>query len=213
MREFIHRLMSFFFFHLYHSFAWSYDFVANMVSGGRWFEWGNSLSEFVLPDELILELGFGTGHFQEYLLQSGSMVIGIDESSFMAKITNRKLKDYSKKKLVRANALNLPFLSNQFDRIIANFPSEYIFQKVYLEEIRQLLNPGGRLIVLLGVQFTGSSMLDIMYKLIFYFSGQQVNENLIQQLINHGQFSNFKNVTLNEKMLKTHKLTILIAEK
>ncbi len=213
MRKIFQRMMSFFFYHLYHSFAWSYDFVANIVSGGMWFDWGNHLSEFVFPDEQILELGFGTGHFQEHLLIGDYKVIGIDESSFMVNITNRKLKAYSKKKLVQANVLNLPFLSNHFDRIIANFPSEYIFQKEYLEEVRQLLKPGGTLIVLLGVQFTGDSLLDWIYRLVYSITGQQVNQSFIQHLIDGGPFFTYKTVCLTERMLKKHKLILLVAEK
>jgi hypothetical protein len=36
MREFLR----FFFHHFYHGFAWTYDFVAAVVSIGRWQHWG-----------------------------------------------------------------------------------------------------------------------------------------------------------------------------
>ena len=33
------KLLRFFFHHFYHNFAWTYDFVAALVSVGRWNEW------------------------------------------------------------------------------------------------------------------------------------------------------------------------------
>jgi ubiquinone/menaquinone biosynthesis C-methylase UbiE len=213
MGRLIQEMMSFLFFHLYHSFAWAYDIVAKIVSNGKWFDWGKSLSDFISKEQTILELGFGTGHFQEHLLKNDFNVIGIDESSSMAKISNRRLKPFSSAKLIRANALNLPFFSNQFDRIIAIFPSGYIFQTVYQEEVRKLLKPGGYFIILLGVQFTGSSIRDAIYRMIYSITGQQINTRIVHEILDQNQFSNFKNVNFIEKKLNTHKLIILIAEK
>lgn len=213
MGRLIQKMMSFLFFHLYHTFAWAYDIVANVVSSGKWFDWGKSLSEFVLPDHTILELGFGTGHFQEHLLKNNFNIIGIDESSSMVKISHRRLKTYSQARLVRANVLNLPFLSNQFDRIIAIFPSEYVFLTVYQEEICKLLKPGGCFIILLGVEFTGNSISDKIYRMIYSITGQQINPNMARAILDQNQFSRFKNVSFVDKKLNTHKLIILIAEK
>ena len=213
MGRLIQKMMSFLFFHLYHNFAWAYDIVANVVSGGKWFDWGKSLSEFVSDDQTILELGFGSGHFQEHLLKNDFNIIGIYESSSMAKISRRRLKTYSRARLVRANVLNLPFLSNQFDRIIAIFPSEYVFLTVYQEEIYKLLKPGGCFIILLGVEFTGNSIRDKIYRMIYSITGQQINPNIARAILDQNQFSRFKNVSFVDKKLNTHKLIILIAEK
>ncbi|MCS6844103.1 MAG: hypothetical protein NZ528_07260, partial [Caldilineales bacterium] len=45
---------------LYNEFAWAYDAVAWLVSGGRWDRWRRLALDYVVGQP-ILEVGFGTG--------------------------------------------------------------------------------------------------------------------------------------------------------
>ena len=73
------------FFHLlYHSFAWTYDLVASVVSFGRWKGWAKETLKLINGPR-VLELGFGPGHLQAGLHAAGMEPFGLDESSQMAR--------------------------------------------------------------------------------------------------------------------------------
>jgi ubiquinone/menaquinone biosynthesis C-methylase UbiE len=135
---------------LYHPFAWTYDWVAGLVSLGQWNAWVKEVIPFV-QGKKVLEIGFGPGHLQFELCQKGYQVFGIDESFQMIKQAAKKLEQIGKPiNLVRGLSQNLPF-DSLFNTIIATFPSDYIFDLGTISEIAQTLEPGGRLIILLGI--------------------------------------------------------------
>ena len=137
------------FFHLlYNPFAWSYDWVAAIVSHGHWVEWTHATLPFLSGDR-ILELGHGPGHLQVSLNQRGWEVIGLDRSPAMGRLAQRRLRKASlPDRLVKAEAQSLPFATGAFDQIVATFPTEYLFQSQTLAEIRRVLRPAGLLVVL-----------------------------------------------------------------
>ncbi|MEW6241946.1 MAG: class I SAM-dependent methyltransferase, partial [Chloroflexota bacterium] len=59
----IPRLLRVFYHWLYHPFAWVYDFVAAVVSLGRWNEWIMTVMPLI-EGTRILELGHGPGPLQ-----------------------------------------------------------------------------------------------------------------------------------------------------
>jgi ubiquinone/menaquinone biosynthesis C-methylase UbiE len=67
---------------LYHQFAWSYDFIASLVSLGNWKRWIITVLPH-LEGPRVLELGHGPGHLQRALLNKGINTFGIDESRSM----------------------------------------------------------------------------------------------------------------------------------
>jgi ubiquinone/menaquinone biosynthesis C-methylase UbiE len=143
----IQRLMRVFFDLLYHSFAFTYDFVAAVVSFGKWNDWVLSVLPFISGTR-ILELGHGPGHLQQALTTRGLDTIAMDESAPMGRLTKHRLG--SSQKLVRAIAQKIPFASQTFDSVISTFPSEYIFDPQTLSEAHRVLRNGGKLIVLLA---------------------------------------------------------------
>src|SRR3972149_5774722 len=76
------KLLRFFFHHFYHNFAWTYDFVAALVSVGRWNEWVFAALPH-LRGPRVLEIGFGPGHLQVELNRRGLHAFGLDESRQM----------------------------------------------------------------------------------------------------------------------------------
>ena len=157
----IQRFMRFFFHLLYHPFAFTYDLVAATVSFGDWKNWVYSILPFINGTRL-LELGHGPGHLQRLLRDRGLVAVAIDESTQMGKIAKRRLG--SSQKLTRALAQHIPFANKSFDTIISTFPTDYIFQKQTLSEVKRCLSDGGRLIVL-PAAFPKSGFLKWLYKI------------------------------------------------
>ncbi|MBM3178770.1 MAG: methyltransferase domain-containing protein [Chloroflexi bacterium] len=155
----IQRVMRFFFRLLYHPFAFTYDFVAAVVSFGNWEDWVFSVLPFI-EGTRILELGHGPGHLQRLLLDRGLFPFAMDESTQMGRLAKRRLGN--SQKLSRALAQQLPYAEKSFDTIIATFPSEYIFNPQALSEVKRCLSDGGRLVVL-PVAFPKSGFLKWLY--------------------------------------------------
>ncbi len=154
------RFMRFFYFLLYHSFAFTYDLVAWVVSFGKWNDWVLSIFP-LLEGTRILELGHGPGHLQRFLLDRGLSPVALDESMQMGIIAKRRLG--GKHKLTRGLAQFLPFPTDYFDTVVSTFPSEYIFDSNTLNEIRRILKPLG-VLVLLPVAFPSNRFLKWLYQ-------------------------------------------------
>lgn len=144
------RILRFFFHHLYHGFAWTYDLVSGAVSFGRWNDWVQAVVPFIRGPR-VLELGPGPGHLQKRLLRDpGLVAVGLDESAEMGRAAARRLRRSGLVhfRLARGLAQALPFPEGIFDTIVSTFPSEYIFDSRTIAEARRTLANGGRLIVL-----------------------------------------------------------------
>lgn len=152
--------MRFFFHLLYHSFAFTYDLVAWVVSFGRWKDWVYSIFP-LLEGTRILELGHGPGHLQRFLLDRGLAPVALDESTQMGRIAKRRLG--AKHKLTRALAQALPYAADSFDSVVATFPTDYIFHPSTLAEIKRILRADGKLVVL-PATFPSNSFLKWLYK-------------------------------------------------
>ncbi|TDA64994.1 MAG: methyltransferase domain-containing protein [Chloroflexi bacterium] len=162
------------FFHLlYHSFAWSYDLVAAAVSGGHWKDWVRSVLPLIEGKD-VLELGIGTGTLQAALIAAGYRTFGIDQSRHMLRIAKDKVHKTVQQPamLVRGLAQQIPLSNSSMDTIVATFPSEYIAYPETLKACRRVLRPMGKLIVLLGVQVGGGSIVSILLRGIYRVTGQ-----------------------------------------
>jgi len=156
---------------LYHQFAWTYDLVAATVSLGRWKDWVQSALPYL--DGRILEIGFGPGHLQLSLHARGLPAFGLDESRQMARRASRLLRKIGcLPKLSRGLAQNLPFTKNSFNSVVATFPSEYIFDPHTLTEIRRVLMPGGKLVVIPTAWITGRRLHERLAAWLFRVTGQ-----------------------------------------
>ncbi len=161
-----------FFYLLYHQFAWTYDFVAAVVSLGRWKEWVRGSLPYI-KGQRVLELGHGPGHLQLVLNEKGYEVYGLDESRFMSRQASHRLnKKQYPLRLLRGYAQELPFAQNTFDSLVSTFPSEYIFDPRTLAEIHRVLAPGGRLVTLPLAWITGGRPLERLAAWLFRVTGQ-----------------------------------------
>jgi ubiquinone/menaquinone biosynthesis C-methylase UbiE len=133
---------------LYHQFAWTYDYVAAIVSLGRWNNWVHHALPF-LTGSRILEIGFGPGHLLITSLSRQINIVGVDESKQMVRRASRKIYSLGfALPIIRGNVYTLPFPECHFDQVVSTFPSEYIFNKTALLEVFRVLQPGGQFIIL-----------------------------------------------------------------
>lgn len=188
------HLLRIFFHLLYHPLAFSYDLVAWLVSLGRWQAWVTQVCNY-LDRSPILELGFGPGHLQQRLLDSGRPVFGLDESRFMCQLAARRLRKKLgagiSPTLCRGLAQNLPFAAGSFKTVIATFPSEYIYNKSTILECERVLASGGQLIILAAVNWGGSTLLERLLRGLFkvtYQSGdpEEAKQIVADLFIQHG---------------------------
>lgn len=170
----LRSFLRWFFHHLYHSMAWTYDLVAGAVSLGRWFQWIDLVIPF-LRGQRVLELGHGTGHLQRKLAGTqGITYFGLDESRQMAVLTRRRaqIAGHAPPKQVQAVAQAAPFPRATFDSIVATFPTEFVFQPIPLRQVHRMLKPGGRLVILPVAWIVGSSLLEKAAAWLFAFTRQ-----------------------------------------
>jgi ubiquinone/menaquinone biosynthesis C-methylase UbiE len=169
-------LTNLFFQLLYHQFAWSYDLVAFLVSLGFWNRWVNSITSD-LNGHKILELGFGPGHLQKMLLEQGRSVFGIDRSAQMGKMASRRLRNQGLlPNLVNAQTQHIPFASSVFDQVTATFPTQYISEKLTIEEINRVLKSGGDIIILPSAKLHGTSLIHRFIGWLYLITGQTGNQ-------------------------------------
>lgn len=155
---------------LYHQFAWTYDIVAAFVSLGRWQGWVQAALPYV--NGRVLELGFGPGHLQLSLNEKNLASFGLDESRHMAYQANRRLRNFGAiARLSRGYAQSIPFASGVFDSVVATFPAEYIYAPQTLVEIKRVLVPAGKLIILPMAWITGTRPLERLAAWLFRISG------------------------------------------
>jgi SAM-dependent methyltransferase len=163
----LRKFLRFFFYLLYHRFAWSYNLVAWVVSLGRWKYWLRTTLPY-LTGPRVLELGHGPGHLQAALISTGIASFGLDASAQMGRLARSR----GAARLVRASAPALPFRACSFDQVVATFPTEYILVSETLKAIRHALKPGGKLVILPVAWLRGHSLLERAMAALFHVTGQ-----------------------------------------
>jgi ubiquinone/menaquinone biosynthesis C-methylase UbiE len=168
----IKYFLNIFFNLLYHQFAWTYDWVAKLVSLGRWKSWVNSVLPY-LENSKVLELGCGPGHLQFALSQEKISSFGIDSSREMAQLAADRLSRNSQPvNIIHGKSQNLPFPDHSFNKVVATFPSDYISDKETLSQAWRVLDDPGELIILPIAWITGKSWWDKFAAWTFRITGQ-----------------------------------------
>ena len=224
-------LLRFFFYLLYHPFAFTYDLVAATVSLGRWKDWVLSVVPFIAGNR-ILEIGYGPGHLQRFLLSRKLLAVGIDESATMGRLAKRNLsrvlnsassytKDnpqsgaYAQINLTRGLAQHLPFPNNYFDTVVATFPAEYIFAQQTVNETHRVLVDGGRFVILPGATIVGRGIMDRFMAFIFHITGESVPK--LAEILKKRSEKPFKeagfHVQIHELDIKSSLVYIMVATK
>jgi ubiquinone/menaquinone biosynthesis C-methylase UbiE len=180
---------------LYSQLAWTYDWVADIVSLGMWKSWVLSISDY-LNGPRILELGHGPGHLQTslYTKHTGEgckvQIVGLDRSSYMGRQAFRRiLRKGFKPSLVQGLAQELPFADHTFHQIAGTFPTEYIFDPQTISEVWRVLMPGGDMLIVPLALITGNRPLERLAAWLFRITGQTPPwDDLILEQINQAGF-------------------------
>lgn len=123
--------------------------------------------------EIVLEIGFGTGHCVLALAQSvgnSGKVYGIDISQGMFNITQvriRKAGLLARVELKHGDAVALPFAANFFDAIFMSFTLELFDTPeipTLLHECQRVLSSGGRIGVVAMSQKGGAGLAMRLYE-------------------------------------------------
>ncbi len=191
---------------LYHPFAFTYDLVAATVSFGRWHDWVMTVLPF-MNGTRVLELGHGPGHLQRILLNRGLFAVGLDESAQMGRLAGRL---GAASKLTRGLAQTLPFPNESFQTIVSTFPTDYIFDRRTLSEIKRCLSDGGRLIVL-PIAWPKSQLLKWLYT-VTGESPSELRESIKSRLIQTFNSAGFE-TEAQIVAVKSSNLLIVIAQK
>ncbi|MDK2821382.1 MAG: hypothetical protein PWP31_1347 [Clostridia bacterium] len=101
------------------------------------------------PNEHILDVGCGTGNFSLELARSGVKVTGIDISEPMLEKARTKASNEGLDINFKiADAMNLPFSDNTFDKIVSVTALEFVSDlKAALDESYRVLKPGGCMVI------------------------------------------------------------------
>lgn len=108
----------------------------------------------ITPGEIVLEIGFGTGHgILKMALEAGSTgkVHGIDIAMGMLNVARERINQTGlseRVSLIAGDAIALPYLSASFDAVLISFTLELFDTPeipVVLSECRRVLKNGGRI--------------------------------------------------------------------
>jgi len=141
---------------LYHQFSWIYDFAAWLVSAGKWNDWIRTAG-WLAPKGPLLDMGCGKGILLQHAAERGIHAVGLDESPQMLRHSSRLLREMDCL-LIRAVGQSIPIQTGVFQTVTATFPAPYIFEPDTLNEIRRVLKPGGKMIILVTAHVTGSTL-------------------------------------------------------
>lgn len=170
----MNALIRFAFDQFYTTFAWTYDAVAAIVSFGEWREWGRAALGFVPRDGRLLEIAHGPGHLHLALRRQGLDAIGIDLSRQMVRIALARLHKGGvvDPALVRSTALRLPFRDACFAGVVSTFPAGFIFADETLAEVRRVMQPRGRFVIVPGATLRGDDPVTGAVKAAYHLTGQ-----------------------------------------
>jgi ubiquinone/menaquinone biosynthesis C-methylase UbiE len=136
---------------VYSRYAAPYDWLSGVLWAGQWRIWQRAALPFVQGPR-VLEVGMGTGNMQVDLMELGFEVCGIDRAPAMLRVASKKVLERTGRRMAacRADVTALPFASSSFDCVVSTKPSDYIILPQTHEEIKRVLSPGGRFVIMVS---------------------------------------------------------------
>ena len=130
--------------------AFNYDLMNDVMSVGAHRLWKKNFIDIVNPlnNDKIIDVGSGTGDLSTIILKENKNVLiyAVDLNLEMLNEAKKQFNDQQKKniKFINANAENLPFENNFFDKYVISFCLRNItYIEKALHESFRILKPGG----------------------------------------------------------------------
>lgn len=127
-----------------------YNLISDQFSSTRYSVWPELkiLGEYIKEGDSVLDLGCGNGRLLELFRGKNVDYVGVDNSEKLIEIAKKKNPGIF---FQVADALNLPFPDNFFDKVFSiavlhHIPSDD-FRNQFIKEARRVLRPGGFLIL------------------------------------------------------------------
>ena len=100
----------------------------------------------VKRDDIVLDMGCGTGRFFQFLNKKVALVVGCDFSKNMALMAKKYAKEGACD-IVVCDCMYLPFKEQVFDKVLACGLFEYVQSlREYLREVNRVLKKGGSIV-------------------------------------------------------------------
>ncbi len=111
----------------------------------------------IVSNDLILDLGIGTGVSLNYYPTNRGRVVGIDLSGGMLREARKKIRErgLASASVFQANALQLPFADSSFDHVFISHVISVVSDAVKLvQEAQRVAKPGARIVIVNHFQST-----------------------------------------------------------
>ncbi|NPA36778.1 MAG: bifunctional demethylmenaquinone methyltransferase/2-methoxy-6-polyprenyl-1,4-benzoquinol methylase UbiE [Chlorobi bacterium] len=158
---------------MFNNIAGKYDFLNHFLSMGIDKLWRKRTINMLkhLDSPYVLDVATGTGDLALMAHKRlGSKVTGVDISTGMLKVAEKKIKEKGVQdfvNVVEGDSENLPFDDDTFDAITVAFGvRNYENLHKGLSEMRRVLKPGGRMVIL---EFSRPSAFPFRQMYFFYF--------------------------------------------
>lgn len=159
--------------HMFNSISPQYDFLNHLLSLGIDIHWRKKAIKMLRqnPPATILDIATGTGDFAlEAMKLNPKKIIGLDISDGMLDVGRAKIRSRGWDQtidMVNGDSENLPFAENNFDAVIVAFGVRN-FENLEkgLSEMRRVLKPGGRVVIL---EFSKPRHIVMQFFYGFYF--------------------------------------------
>ena len=128
--------------------AGRYDLLNTLLSGGSDGRWRRAAARAtgLRPGGNALDVACGSGKLSQELLKVAGQVVGLDFSTGMLEVAAARAPG---PRYVRGDALALPFADAEFDAATIAFGLRNLADPVRgLAEMRRVVRPGGRMVVL-----------------------------------------------------------------
>jgi demethylmenaquinone methyltransferase/2-methoxy-6-polyprenyl-1,4-benzoquinol methylase len=141
---------------LFAAIARRYDVLNDLLSFGLHRRWKHNAVELaaVKSGDRVLDVCCGTGDIAFALAQRGAVVVGLDFSSAMLAIAEKRRQTFRKfqilnLKFIQGDAQQIPFPNNSFDAVTVGYGLRNLASwEAGLAEMCRVAKPGGRLVVL-----------------------------------------------------------------
>jgi len=111
----------------------------------------------IAADDLVLDLGIGTGQSLNFYPPDRGRIIGVDLSAGMLREARKKIREHGLERAVvfQANALELPFGDSTFDHVFLSHVISVVSDPVRLvQEAQRVAKPGARIVIVNHFQST-----------------------------------------------------------